>query len=83
MGAFLRRKAAQIGMPKAITATAYKLARTFYNMLTYGTEFVELGQDFYERSYQDRVLKNLTRRATDLGYSLVPREQTVAQPISG
>jgi len=82
LGAFLRRKAAQLGMPKAITATAYKLARIFYNMLTHGTEFVELGQDFYERSYQDRVLKNLTRRANELGYCLVPRVQSVAQPTS-
>jgi hypothetical protein len=77
LGAFLRRKAAQIGMPKAITATAYKLARIIYAMLTQGTAFVQLGQDYYERAYQARVLKNLTRRADDLGYVLVPRDQLV------
>lgn len=75
LGAFLRRKAAQIGMPKAITATAYKLARIIYSMLTQGTAFVERGQDYYERQYHDRLLKNLTRRATELGYSLVKQEQ--------
>ncbi|MDO8690666.1 MAG: IS110 family transposase [Dehalococcoidia bacterium] len=75
LGAFLRRKAAQIGMPKAITATAYKLARIIYGMLTQGTAFAEQGQDYYERQYQDRVLKNLTRRATELGYCLVRQEQ--------
>jgi len=82
LGAFLRRKAAQIGMPKAITATAHKLASIIYNMLRYGTAFVEHGQDYYERQYQDRVLKNLTRRAKQMGYNLVKQELSISQPIS-
>jgi transposase len=82
LGAFLRRKAAQLGMPKAITATAYKLARIIYTMLTEGAAFVERGQDYYERSYQARVIKNLTRRANELGYSLVQREQAAPHPAS-
>ena len=36
LGAFLRRKKAQMGAPKAITATAHKLARIIYSMLRYG-----------------------------------------------
>ncbi|MGH8070214.1 MAG: IS110 family transposase [Candidatus Entotheonellia bacterium] len=82
LGAFLRRKAAQAGMPKAITATAYKLARIFYSMLTEGTAFVERGQDYYERTYQTRVLKNLHRRAGELGYSLVKGANPILQPDS-
>ena len=39
LGAFLRRKKAQLGAPKAITATAHKLARTIYSMLRYGQEY--------------------------------------------
>jgi transposase len=71
LGAFLRRKAAQRGMPKAITATAYKLAVILYTMLTEGTAFVERGQDHYERAYQARVLKSLEKRARQFGYRLV------------
>jgi transposase len=78
LGAFLRRKAAQRGMPKAITATAYKLAVIFYTMLTKGTAFVERGQDYYERAYQARILKSLDRRARELGYSLVKHEPAPA-----
>lgn len=81
LGAFLRRKAAQMGMPKAITATAYKLARIIYSMLTRGTAFVEQGQDYYERNYRERVLKNLTRRAQDLGYSLVKQEHALSPTL--
>jgi transposase len=83
LGAFLRRKAAQRGMPKAITATAYKLARIVYALLTRGTAFVDPGQDYYERQYQDRVLKNLTQRAKELGYCLVKQDDAPAQAAAG
>ena len=48
LGAFLRRKAAHLGMPKAITATAYKLARIIYSLLSSGDAYLEPGQDAYE-----------------------------------
>ena len=82
-GAFLRRKAAQLGMPKAITATAYQLARTIYNMLRFGTDFVERGQDYYEHRYRQRVLHNLTRRAREMGYCLVKHHDLLPQPALG
>jgi transposase len=71
IGAFLRRKKAQIGAPKAITATAHKIARIFYNMLKYGTEYIDLGQEYYEQRYQDRVVANLKRKAKQFGFELV------------
>lgn len=72
LGAFLRRKKAHLGSPKAITATANKIARLFYRMLRYGLDYVDVGQDYYERRYQDRVFKNLKRNANKHGYVLVP-----------
>lgn len=81
LGAFLRRKAAQLGMPKAITATAYKLARIIYQLLSHGTAFVDPGEDYYERQYRARVFKQLTRRAKELGYALVPQDNSTLQPI--
>ena len=74
MGAFLRRKKAQRGMPKAITATAYKLAVIFYTMLTKGQEYVDQGQDYYEERYRERVLRNLAQRANKMGMRLVTAE---------
>ena len=44
LGAFLRRKKAQLGAPKAITATAHKLARLIYTMLRDGQEYVDAGR---------------------------------------
>jgi transposase len=60
------------GAPKAITATAHKLARLIYSMLKHGTQYVDQGQDYYEQKYQGRVMRNLKRRAAEMGFSLVP-----------
>ncbi len=72
LGAFLRRKKSHLGAPKAITATAHKLARIIYFMLRYGQDYVDAGAEYYERQYQQRALRAATRRATQLGYQLVP-----------
>jgi transposase len=55
-----------------VTATAHKLARIVYSLLRYGTEYSDAGQDYYERQYQERVLRNLQHRAKALGFELVP-----------
>ena len=72
LGAFLRRKKAQLGALKAITATAHKLARLVYSMLRYGQEYVDAGAEYYETQYQQRALRAAKRRAAQLGYQLVP-----------
>ncbi len=71
LGAYLRRMKARIGAPKAITATAHKLARMIYSMLKNGTQYVDAGQEYYEQRYQSRVLQNIKRRAQELGFDLV------------
>lgn len=71
LGAFLRRKKTQLGAPKAITATAHKIARTIYSILRYGQQYVDAGAEYYERQYRNRALRNATRRAAQLGYRLV------------
>jgi transposase len=72
LGAYYRRMRSRQGAPKAITATAHKLARLIYSMLKHGTEYVDQGQDYYEQQYQDRVMKNLKQRAAQMGFALVP-----------
>ena len=72
LGAFLRRKKAQLGAPKAITATAHKLARIIYAMLRFGRDYADAGADYYESQYRHRALSAAKRRAAQLGYQLVP-----------
>jgi transposase len=71
LGAYLRRQRSRLGAPKAITATAHKLARLVYTMLKHGTAYVDAGQEYYEERYRSRVVQNLKRKAQELGFSLV------------
>lgn len=71
LGAYYRRMKARLGAPKAITATAHKLARLIYSMLKHGTEYTDAGQDYYEQQYRDRAIKNLKSRARQLGLDVV------------
>ena len=48
LGAFLRHKKAQRGAPKAITATAHKLARLVYLALKHGMTYVRQTQEEYQ-----------------------------------
>jgi transposase len=71
LGAFARRLRARLGAPKAITATARKLAIIIYNMLKYGKPYVDQGAGYYEQQYRTTMVKNLRRRAAHLGFDLV------------
>lgn len=72
LGAFYRRLAARVGKAKAVTATARKLAILFYNTLRYGMDYSDPGASYYEQQHRQRVVRNLTRRAKQLGYTLEP-----------
>jgi len=71
LGAFLRRLKSRLGSPKAITATAHKLALIIFNMLKNGIEYIETGQDYYEQQYRERLVKSLHTRAKALGFALI------------
>jgi transposase len=71
LGAFLRRLKSRMGSPKAITATAHKLAVILYNMLKKKEEYIKTDQDYYEKKYQERLIKSLTMRANSLGFNLI------------
>jgi len=82
LGAYLRRQRARLGAPKAITATAHKLARLVYSMLKHGSAYVDVGQKHYEERYRSRVIQNLKRKAQDLGYELVDVAGKQPKPLT-
>lgn len=77
IGAYCRRLKKRLGAPKAITATARKLACIFYSMLKHGQEYVEKGIDYYEKLYKERVLKNLSKKANELGCVLIKKHELI------
>lgn len=72
IGAYFRRMRAKFGPAKAVTATAHKLAVILYTMLKYKKNYIELGAKYYEHKYRERVLKNLHKKAKELGYDVIP-----------
>ena len=76
LGAFYRRIRSRHGAKAAVTATAHKIARIYYNMLKYGKEYVDQGEEYYNKRYQDRVIKGLQRKAATMGYKVVPCESS-------
>jgi hypothetical protein len=74
LGAFYRRLKARIGAPKALTATARKLALMFYHMVTKREPYREAGEAAYAQQQQDRILKRLKRQAKQFGFVLTPQE---------
>jgi transposase len=72
LGAFYRRIQARCGGPKAVVATARKIAERVYRLLKYGEEYVRKGEQAYEEAYRVRTLKGMAQKAESLGYKLVP-----------
>ena len=70
LGGYYRRMRAKLGAPKAITATAHKLARMFYRLWKTGEAYRDPGADYYEQKYKERVLNNMKAKAKQLGYEL-------------
>ena len=72
LGDHFRRKRARLGTPQAITATAHKMARVIYHLVTHHAQYDD---DMLSRQqHQDRKRRerNLRNQARALGFDLVP-----------
>jgi hypothetical protein len=68
------------GAGKAVTAGAHKLARLVYWLLKHGTVYVQQTQEQYEAQQRERQIRNLKKRARQLGLVLSDVEQTAEAP---
>jgi transposase len=71
LGGSYRRLRGRLGVPQAITATAHKLARIIYQMITKGEAYVRQGLEDYEKKTREQSLKWLRRTAETLGCQLI------------
>lgn len=74
LGAYYRRIAYRVGKPKAITATARKLAILVYRALKGELVYKDPGQSAYEEKHRERTLRSVRTRAKKLGFGLVDLE---------
>jgi transposase len=70
LGAFYRRMLGRKGAPKAITATAHKLAERVWLLMTKGEAYVDAGAEAAEARYREAQHKSLCKRAANLGLKL-------------
>jgi transposase len=70
LGAYLRRQRSRLGAPKAITATAHKLARIVYHLMRFGVAYMKQTEAAYAEQVRERLEKQLRRRARELGFEV-------------
>jgi transposase len=71
LGDFFRRMRAKLGAPAAITATAHKLARIVFHMLSKREAYDDAILSKNERCFRARAEARLRAQAKALGYSVV------------
>jgi hypothetical protein len=67
---------ARLGAPQAITATAHKLARILYHLITSRSSYDETVFAQEQQKQNLRLHKRLARQAQHLGFQLIPITQT-------
>jgi transposase len=72
LGEFFRRMRAKLGAPKAITATAHKLARIIFYLLKNRVPFDQTHFAQQEQYYKQRYENKLRNQAKAFGFALVP-----------
>lgn len=82
IGAFLRRKKAHLGAPKAITAAAHKLARIVYLALKHGMTYVRQTQEEYEARVREQQVKSLHKKARALGMAVIETPAPAMPPTA-
>lgn len=73
LASFYRRIRGKRGAKVAIKATAYKLAKLIYLVLTKGWEYVEQGIENYAKKVRETQTKALRKLAKTLNYDLVEK----------
>jgi transposase len=77
LGAFYRRIKSRHGAPKAIVATAHKLARIIYHMLKNRSDYDDPGANYYDEQYRQRAVRRLHKQAARLGLRLQPLDSNL------
>ncbi len=75
LGKYYRRMKAKLGPAEAVTATAHKIARIVYTMLTTRTEYSEGMVEMANEDQTKKRRKRLVKLANDEGMFLLDAEE--------
>lgn len=68
LAAQYRRLSARRGSKKAAIAVAHSILITIYHMLKDGTEYQDLGENYFDKQHHNRTLMRAVRKIEALGY---------------
>jgi transposase len=71
-----RRLAGRRGKKRAIVAVAHSLLTIIYHMLKHGSDYRELGCDYFDKLNAHRLLPHLLKRIKDMGYQVSLQDST-------
>lgn len=78
LSAYYRRLAARRGRKRALVALGHVLLGTMYQLLRRGTDYTDLGGDYFDRRDRDRLTHRLVRRLEGLGLKVTVEPQAQA-----
>jgi transposase len=81
LAAFFYRKAGKHGIRKAIVATAHRLLLIAFCILRDRTEYLELGDNYFDRLHPERTRNRLVRRLQRLGLDVFLRPLAAAPAL--
>ncbi len=70
LGAQFRRLAARRGTRRAAVAVARSILVIAYHLLRDGTQYIELGADYFDKRNQEQVERRLVKRLQQLGHKV-------------
>ena len=68
LSARYRRLAARRGRKRAITAIAHTVLKIIYHLLRHGTEYHDLGADYFDQRDKRYIVRRSVKRLERLGY---------------
>ena len=78
LAALYRRIAARRGKKRAIIAVAHAILKIVYHMLKDGTDYIELGHDYFDKLNPKRTANRLIKRLEEMGYSIAKNPEAMA-----
>lgn len=79
-GGFFRRMRAKLGTAQAVTATAHKIARVLYHVLSTRQPYTETVFHQFDEQARQRSEMRLRRQASQLGFQIIPKIATAEAP---
>jgi transposase len=78
LGELYRRTAARKGSKRAAIVVAHAMLRISYYLLTRKEEYVDLGEDYFDKQKQQSIIRHSMRKLENLGYTVSLKEAEVS-----